>query len=248
MREFLIALQFLTRTPLNLRRDITQEELPRSMLYYPVIGLAIGLVLVLVNVALSRFLPPSVVNIIILVSLILITGGLHLDGFTDTVDGLYAGKTRDDILRIMKDSHIGAMGTVGLVCLLLFKFVLLENLPKEVFNSALVLMPVFGRWAMVVAAAAYPYARSEGTGKPFVKRVRLREWLGATLIAVAIGISAMKVKGVILFLMVFVAGFALAAFINKRIGGMTGDTLGAIGEAIEAFVLLGVCVLSPTTF
>jgi adenosylcobinamide-GDP ribazoletransferase len=248
MREFFIALQFLTRVPIELHHELAPAELPRSMLYYPAVGLLIGLVLMVVRIAVARLLPAPLVVLIVLILLIVITGGLHLDGFSDTLDGFYAGRNREDILRIMKDSHIGAMGVIGLVCLLLFKFISLQSLGKEVINTALVLMPVLGRWSMVIAASAAPYARSEGVGKPYVGYIGVREWLGATLFTVATAVFLMRlIKGSLLCLIVLLITFMLVVFIKRKIGGMTGDTLGAVGEAVEAVALLTILMLSRSS-
>lgn len=245
MREFLIALQFLTRIPVTLRGEVTLAQIARSTLYFPLVGLAVGAALGGVHWALSRFVPSIVVSVLVLILLILLTGGLHLDGFADTLDGLYGGQTGEEILRIMRDSHIGAIGVVGLICVLTLKFALIHSLPRGLVWHSLILMAVLGRWAMVLAAAAYPYARAEGIGRPFVGRIHRREWAGASLIALLISIGLLQVKGLALLLIALFVGFACAAAISHRVGGMTGDTLGSVEELAEVSVLLAVCILGP---
>ena len=247
MRGFLIALQFLTRVPVYWPRGITQEELPRSMLYYPAVGLLIGLVLAAVNHAGSAFFPRGLLAAGLLLIPILLTGGLHLDGFADTVDGFYGGRSREAILAIMKDSHIGAMGVIGLIGLLLFKFSLLQSLGPDIMSPALILMPALGRWSMVVVASTTTYARSEGTGQAFVGHISTREWLGATFLTVITALFLMRLlKATILCLMVLLMTFALATLMKRKIGGATGDTLGATNEIIEVLALLIVFMLHPS--
>ena len=165
--RFLAALKFLTIIPLPWRREASPEEIGRSIGYFPVIGLIIGLILAGLNWLLSLFLPSAVVNALLIVSLVVLSGALHLDGFVDTCDGIAGHKTIEERWRVMHDSRAGAFGIVGVFLLLLVKYVSLNSVPESLLMVTLVLMPVVSRWAMVYTVFAYPYARPAGLGKVF---------------------------------------------------------------------------------
>ena len=130
MKRFLIALQFLTILPLNIKGKIEEKDFGRSLIYYPIVGLLIGLFLAGIAY-ISAFLPPLVTSVLILVAWMVITGGIHLDGFADTCDGFYGNRPKEDILKIMRDSRIGTMGAAGVVMLLLIKFATLSSIRSE---------------------------------------------------------------------------------------------------------------------
>jgi adenosylcobinamide-GDP ribazoletransferase len=244
MKGLIIALQFLTKIPIRPRLKIESEDLGKSMLWFPLIGLIIGGILVLVNVIASKFFSPLLLNILILLILIWITGAIHLDGFVDTVDGFSGGRTKEEVLRIMRDSSAGVIGIIGLICLLLLKLGLLQELKGNFKNQVLLLMPVMGRWSLVLTSFFSPYARKEdGLGKPFTEYVKLKEFAIATLLALIIGIIFLKFTCLILLSSIFVVTFLAGRFFLRKIGGVTGDTLGAVNEIAEItclFILLGV--------
>jgi len=238
MKSIVAAIQFLTIFGSGKRGEVTSGYLSRSLFYFPFVGLLIGGCLVGLNFALSKYLNHSVVNLSIIILLIILTGALHLDGFADTVDGFYAGKDSQGILKIMEDSHIGTMGAIGLVILILSKFALLEGIPEVIKYKALLLMPLSGRWAMVVSGSLSKGAKSGGLGKFFCKPVRLREWLGATLFTLIVAFLILKTQFLLFIFSIFLFTLILTRYINRKIGGMTGDTFGAINELTEAFSLL----------
>lgn len=251
MKDFIIAFQFLTRftiSPKNL--EVSKENLANSVVCFPIIGLVIGSLLVLINFVLGLFLPTLVVDGFIIVSLIFITRGLHLDGFADTIDGFTAGKTKEEILDIMSDSRVGAIGVIGIFCLLILKFSLIHEISVEVKNIALLLMCVLGRWAMVMVSASSNYAKEgNGLGRPFTDYVGLKEFVFATIITVLIcwGLfswGALPYKGIILILIVYLANLYLLKYVKGKIGGVTGDILGGVCEVTEVLVLFLIMVIS----
>ncbi len=250
MKNFIIALQFLTRFTISSKKfEVSTEDLANSSMCFPIIGMVIGSFLVLINFVLGLFLPSLVVDSFIIVSLIFITRGLHLDGFADTIDGFTAGKTKKEILEVMSDSRVGAMGVIGIFCLLVIKFFLIHEMPIQVKNIALILMPVLGRWAMIMAVASSDYAKdNNGLGKPFADYVGIKEFVFATIITVLIGWGLfswgpLHYKGIILILMVYLANLYLIRFVKGKVDGVTGDILGAICEIIEVLVLLLIMII-----
>jgi adenosylcobinamide-GDP ribazoletransferase len=239
---FLAALRFLTIIPLPGRR-ISPREVGRSIAYFPAVGAIIGLILVGLNWLLGFVLPQAVVNILLVVSLAVVSGGLHLDGFVDTCDGMVGHKTAAQRWRVMKDSRAGAFGIIGVCLLLLVKYVALNSVPLLWLVPTLVLMPVLGRWAMVYAVFAYPYAKPSGLGKVFKRETGSSEFLVATVIALAIAAMA-QLSGLVIMLGIWVVVTAVAFYFKGRFGGLTGDTYGAINEIAEVLVPILVCLLA----
>jgi adenosylcobinamide-GDP ribazoletransferase len=146
--SFFTALRFLTAIPLPLKHSDSAEDMARSTVFFPVIGLIIGGILVGLNLLLGLFLPRAVVNVLLIVSLVLLTGAMHLDGFADTFDGMAGNKPVEDRWKIMHDSRNGAFGITGLVLVLLVEFVALNSIPAGLMVMSLLIMPVLSRWAM----------------------------------------------------------------------------------------------------
>ncbi len=249
--SFIAALRFLTVIPFPIRRQITPEETGNSVVFYPVVGLIIGLILFALW-WLLEFLAWPLSTVFLIVVLILLNGALHLDGFIDTCDGLAGNKPAEERLRIMKDSRVGAFGVIGAALLILVKFVSLDSLVLEkVFSSSLILMPVFGRWAMVYAIVAFPYARSDGLGTMVKKYATWKKFSFATIItvALAIGIGAwLKIPYFYLVCPAIVGGIWLitvlwAWYLRRKFGGLTGDCYGAICEVAEVGLLIIINIL-----
>jgi len=240
--RFLAALRFLTIIPFPWRREVSPEELGRSAGYFPVVGIIIGLILAGLNWLLGLFLPSPVVNVLLVVSLVVISGALHLDGFIDTCDGIAGHKTPEQRWRVMRDSRTGGFGIVGACCLLLVKYISLNSVPETLLMATLVLMPVIGRWAMVYAIFAYPYARPSGLGKIFKQGASWQRFTMATLIALVVAIVLFQLAGLAIMVGIWVIVVAMAAYLKHKFSGLTGDTYGAINEVAEVCVLILACV------
>ncbi len=242
--KFLAALSFLTIIPLPRRREVSPEQVGRSIGYFPVVGIIIGLILAGLYWLLRLILPSAVVSGLLLVCLVMLTGGLHLDGFADTCDGIAGHKTPEARWQVMRDSRAGAFGIVGVCCLLIVKYVSLNSVPESLMMMTLVLMPVVSRWAMVYAVFAYPYARPSGLGKVFKQAASRRRLAIATLVALAVAIPWFRLAGLVIMLGVWVIVVAMAAYLKRKFSGLTGDTYGAINEVAEVGVLILVCLLA----
>ena len=240
---FFTALRFLTVMPLPLGRKASQEEVGRSLSYFPLVGLLLGLILAGLDRGLGLALPSSVVNALLVVTLALMTGAIHLDGFIDTCDGLVGDRTPQQRWEVMRDSRVGAFGVVGAFCLLLLKYVSLGGLPESSRLGALVLMPVLGRSTMVCCIFAFPYARPQGLGKAFKEQATWLRVALATALALALSLGFLRLSGAVLMLSVGVIALALAAFLRHKFAGLTGDAYGAIVEVSELAALLLVTVI-----
>ncbi len=244
MKSLFIAIQFLTIIPFGKKLKIEEGDFARSMVFFPVVGLIIGMFLVLINYLALIFLSSFVINVLIIITWVILTGALHLDGFADTVDGLWGGQSKEERLKIMKDSFIGAKGGVALFCLLALKFALLMEIIPHYKYQTLLFTPVMGRWAMVVGIFLAPYAKEEGMAMPFVEHKDKRHLLWASLIALIIGLFLFKFVSLGIMGLTFFVTFILTSYLKRRIGGITGDTLGALEEIIEVFILLVICLFS----
>ena len=242
--RFLTAVRFLTIIPLPGRREVSPEEVGRSIVYFPLVGLIIGLILVGLNWLLDPLLPSALINVLLVVFLVAISGAFHLDGFVDTCDGMAGHKTVEERWRVMKDSRAGAFGIIGVCCLLLVKYVSLSNVPESWLVETLVLMPVVSRWAMVYAVFAYPYAKPSGLGKAFKQGASWPRFTVATLITLVVAVILAQLTGFIIMLAVWVIVVVMAAYLKGKFGGLTGDTYGAINEVAEVGMLLLVCLLA----
>jgi len=190
------------------------------------------------------FLPSALVDVLLVVSLVAISGAFHLDGFVDTCDGMAGHKTVEERWRVMGDSRVGAFGIIGVCCLLLVKYVSLSNVPESWLVETLVLMPVVSRWAMVYAVFAYPYAKPSGLGKAFKQGASWPRFVIATVITLVVAVILAQLTGFIIMLAVWVIVVAMAAYLKGKFGGLTGDTYGAINEVAEVCLLILVCLLA----
>lgn len=233
----LAAVQFLTITPPLVRRPFTDAELGRAVGYFPLIGALLGCLLVGFNSLLVFILPPSVSAALVLAAWVLFTGALHLDGFLDSLDGLFGGRTTEERLRILRDEHVGAFAVIGGILLLLVKFQGLAAISHR--SAALWLAPVLGRWGMAVAVVAFPYARAEGLGRTMKDHAGWTQALLASAIAASAAWITAGALGLIILLLSGALMFLVVRFALTRLPGLTGDIYGALCELLEVFVLLG---------
>jgi adenosylcobinamide-GDP ribazoletransferase len=239
LSDFLRALSFLTILPVGQIPLSEGKELARSMAFFPLVGLVIGLLLALDYYLLSYFLPKSLVLWLTIGFLALLTGGLHLDGFADTMDGLASGGTREKILEVMKDSRIGAFGVIALILLIGAKYLALDQIANPSIHYSLILMVVMGRNAMVLVCYRSPYARSDGgLARPFAENLSAPEIVLSLVSAFSISLFLIGVKGIVLFLGIGLFSLGYRFFFIKKLGGVTGDILGAANELAELLCLI----------
>lgn len=260
MAEFLWALRFLTIIPIRLgwEEEIQPQRTGVVMSLFPLVGLIIGLLLVLVYIPLVKLFPVSLADALVIVTFIVITGALHLDGLADSADGILGGWDASRRLEIMKDSRIGVFGVLSLLIVLGLKYLSFHEIGGYITTNStfleaylpvydscaekatiLLMLPVVGRWSQVLAAGIYSYARNEpGTAWALINNTHLRHSIVASIVPILLAGFLLGEKGLIIT--AILAGFVLiqASYINVRIGGLTGDTLGAINEVTELLFLL----------
>ncbi len=241
---FPLALTFLTKLPWPWKGEAASADLARSLFWFPWVGALLGLVFMGAWVGFSRVLPlPAAAALLVCLSVV-ITGGLHLDGLADTVDGLGGGKTPEERRRIMKDSRVGAFGVLGLILVLLVKFAFFLAAGEQGWRAEFALFPVLSRWAMVFLAYLSAYARPEGgLGQAMTTGVSPRTAAGAGVSALLLAFLALGLKGLVLWAGSGAVIWLLSLYFRRALGGVTGDVLGAANELIEVAVLGGTLLL-----
>jgi len=245
MRSFLAALQFLTTLPIPARLDT--GDFARAPFWFPVTGLLLGALTAAADAALGYLgLPPMVRAILTVALMAALTGGLHLDGLADAADGFLSARPRDRVLEIMRDSRIGAMGVLALMFVLSLKVAAVMYLECSFRWKALLLAPAGARAMQLIIMQIQSYARGEdGLAALFLRHRRRTRTLWAfawivlspaMLLGPAGGISIVAAQLCLL-------GVALR-WTHRRIGGFTGDTLGAASELSECISSLAVLVVA----
>ncbi len=235
--SFFLAWRLLTVIPVG-RRGLAIERPGRSAAWFPLVGLIIGATLVLLDSLLTRLWPSLPATALLLVAWVVVTGGLHLDGFVDCCDGLLVAKSAERRLEIMKDSRVGAFGVVGAICLLLVKFSTLAALSPGSRAEWLLVVPVLSRWTMVWAAWRYPLARPEGFAVWFRQGLGWLQVLVAGSTALVIALVVGRWAGLASFVAVWLFALLFAVWIRRRVPGLTGDVYGALNELAEVVGLL----------
>jgi adenosylcobinamide-GDP ribazoletransferase len=246
MKRFLAAVQFLTVCPVPASIEIDERDLGASVPFFPIVGIIIGAAAALLDYGLGYILPLSVTSVLLVVFLIAVSSSLHMDGLADTADGFLSSRPREMILEIMQDSRVGPMGVVVITCVLLLKLTLLVAVPQVARWWVLLMTPFAGRCALLINMAIIPYARPEGgLGTIFYPTcfwlqlawvfvlLTVVGWLAAGLAGLAVGIAA------------FAFSIIFAFYVKSKIGGSTGDTLGAACEIMELIPALVYLILAP---
>jgi len=238
----LSAVRFLTVLPVFPQRGI-HAKISHATVYFPLVGLFLGAALYAINVVCDVMAFPALLTAVVLVIfLAAATGALHLDGLADTADAFLSGKAKDEMLTVMRDPHIGTMGVVALISVIAFKIALLYSITGPLKLAAFVTMCVAGRWAAVYAMFLFPYARVYGKAQELIKGMNAKIFIVATVLAcVCVGMAA-GLRG--LATLAVVGGFTYISgnFVRRKIGGITGDTLGALVESSEVLALFALYI------
>ena len=240
LQPFFAAVTFLTIIRLPHSWCGEQSAMERSLIWFPIVGLLIGASVALLDTVMCAVFPGIMVpSAITVIALIAVSGGLHLDGVADSADAFMSSRSRERMLEIMKDSCVGAMGSLAIAALLLLKFSALATLPHHCRIAVIILLPLAGRTALVVKTVSLPYARSGG-GLASAVHTSCRRWhaLVATIFLAVVAIALLGVIGIWITLATVVTTGLFSVYCKKKIGGLTGDTLGASCELVETVAAL----------
>ena len=243
MSDFLIALRFLTRIPSGENTSsLAWGSMAGSLTYYSLVGAVLGGIIALVSSGTDALRLGWSGDVLVVVALILLTGGLHLDGLADTADGVFSCLPRDRKLEIMRDSRIGTMGAAALWIVLILKVALLGDFNGWDKTRILFFMPVAGRGAMVWAVIRFPYARKEGMGSFFQGAAKRQLAVNGVFVIIA-AFVLFGLHGLILVGILTGAVQIMSYCLARSLGGLTGDTYGALCETTEMLTLLAGVVL-----
>lgn len=213
-----------------------ERQIAVAIPWFPIVGLLIGGLLLPVGGLAGGLWNETVRAVLLVVVWGVLTGGLHLDGLSDTFDGVMSWRPRERKLEIMKDSHIGAMGVLALVAVLLLKVAWVQA-SGHAWWQAVLLAPLWGRWATISAIVWFPPAREGGLGRGFRDEVRRRDFVLVTLVALLVAALVGGLTGVLAGLFVWGITHLLARWWVRTLGGLTGDTYGALCEVGEVAAL-----------
>ncbi|MEW6409892.1 MAG: adenosylcobinamide-GDP ribazoletransferase [Nitrospirota bacterium] len=236
--SIITAFKFLTILPLGGYLP-DERAIGKSIVFFPFVGITIGGILYISDYLLSTIFTRSVVDALLITVLVIITGGLHIDGFADTVDGIAGGKNPQDRLRIMKESNIGAVGVSCVVLLLLIKYSALLSIIEVQKGGALLMAPMISRWSQVQAICMGKSAREDGLGRIFIENGSAVKFLFATAFVTSMTIFVLPlIKVLLLLAIIFIISLIFLVFFNRMFNGVTGDAIGSVSEINEVIVLL----------
>jgi len=247
MRALAAAISTLTIFPLGRFMSFSEADLRASVRYFPLVGLALGALLRGEALALHLYVSPLPLAALTLLVSVVFTGALHLDGLADLADGLGAGGDPQRILAVMKDSRTGAFGVIALTLTLILKFAFFHELIGKGRFNAFLLVGLLSRWAMAFAAFLGTYPRATGTGKALVGQIGLPQSLGASSIAALLSWLIFKETGLLTMAAIALWTLLFVRVLRAKIGGLTGDGLGALNEITENLVLLILVITGPLT-
>jgi adenosylcobinamide-GDP ribazoletransferase len=243
MKGFFAAIKFLTVLPVPGGWSGDEKTLARSVPYFPLVGLLIGLIAAAFDYTIGQILPLLPTSALTIIFLIGLTGGLHMDGLADTADGFFSARPRDKMMEIMRDSRIGVMGVLAVVSVVLLKITLLTVILTSSRWVVILIMPLAGRAAVMVLMTALPYARPEGGLATLFAGSRSWLpvlWAWGLLFAVAGWLA--QGLGLVAAILALVITALFVLYNRSKIGGYTGDTLGAVCELAEIAPLLAAVI------
>lgn len=246
LQSILLLLQFMTRIPINISLPCELEDFKRASSFIPIVGVAVGSFQLLVCLLLIKFLPVNMACIFVLLSGVFITGGFHIDGLGDTCDGFFAFKGgKEKIIEIMKDSRIGTYSCIAIIVDLLIRYTAYVTIVSEGKLYGLILAPIAGRISLEFIAFIGKRAKEKGSGNLFIGNIDKKQFY--------IGVSLMLVLNIIflnfsnifelgtVILVLFISTILFNSLCNNKIGGLTGDSLGANNEISELLCLIILC-------
>ena len=236
MTSIIAAFQFLTIFPTLIKRMFTSQEMGRAVGWFPLVGVVLGFILFGVNSSARLIFPQTVAAALTISAWIALTRFFHLDGFMDTLDGLFGGWTPERRLEIMKDSRMGAFGTIGGILVLLTQYAALSSISN--LFAALLLATTLGRWASPLVIYAFPYAREDGLGIEMKRNVGMKETILATLITGLTAWFTFGWLGFALMLGAAIIAILISLYTLRLIPGLTGDIYGTVTTTIETLVLV----------
>ena len=243
MKELILAIQFLTRIPLNINIQTEDDSFAKSVLWFPAAGILIGAFGAAAYWLSSQLLEGLFPVICAVFVNVCITGGLHVDGLADTCDGIFSARKRERMLEIMKDSRIGTNGTLAVVFDIILRVGILAAVAPQNLLWLLFAAPIASRALLPLIMKLSVYARAEGMGGLFLGKQTWNRTLTALIAGGAISIMLLRGVGLTAFAAATAVALIFRGYIYSKLQGMTGDTVGATNELAEMAFLLAAAVL-----
>ncbi|MBP6323203.1 MAG: adenosylcobinamide-GDP ribazoletransferase [Fusobacteriaceae bacterium] len=245
MKGLIALFKFTTRLPLGNSSNFTEDGVGKSMKFFPLVGIILGLIMYTAHTLLSLYINSSlVIAAVIVVIYVILTGALHLDGLSDTFDGIFSYRSKQRMLEIMKDSRVGANGVIVLVLYFILNIIFLADLESIdlPMGAFILLYPVVGRMNTVINCATAPYARTSGMAKDFVEQTDYKGFLISFLITMGYAYAVLTyfkldISIIAIVPIMAILGYYFARLMTRKIGGVTGDTLGAVLELTQVVML-----------
>ena len=242
LNDFITGLQFLSRIRLWPQKKWAENGFGRSVKWFPLVGLCIGLGDIFVLWICSPYFSGLPLGVLLLLSHFFWAGAICYDGLMDVADGVFSGRPREQMLEIMKDSRSGAFGVLAGAVALLIRVIFLGNLPELMLVPVLLFTPVLSRWLMAGGVTLFPYARKEGLGGMFSNYSSWGSFSFATLLMILIFlVGLMKFSPDILMIISIIgilSGLGVAFWLSAKLKGLTGDCYGAITESSELIIFI----------
>ena len=244
LRPLLAAIQFLTVIPFPKSFTGGEKELEKCMPFFPVVGLLIGMIIAAFDYVIGLILPPLPASVMTAIVMTAISGGLHMDGLADTADGFFSARPRERVLEIMRDSRTGVMGVLAVAFVIVLKVSLLISIFPPFRPGIIALMPLAGRCSFVVMMTALPYVRREGgLATAFGAKKSWLNVLWASAFLLAAGWLVGRWMGITAGFSALLVAALFSVYCFRKIGGYTGDTLGAGCELTEIIPAIAAVVL-----
>lgn len=234
---FLIALTFFTRIPIRFKGDVSQEEFFKSMLFLPIIGLVLGIILLGIALLIHNVKSINIQAVLLLISYLALTGGLHLDGLADTSDAIFSAKDKEKMFEIMKDSRLGTFGAVVLILLLLANFSGFTYVFESRSYSVLLIMPIIGRYCALQLGAFSKAVPTGGLGEGFSKVDKPLYSVIYFIVLILLLILLKQYKLIISSVLTIIISLFEIPYFKRTLGGITGDLFGFTIELTQTLFL-----------
>jgi len=246
LRWFVLSFIYMTRLPIKTKFDVTENDVSKTSIFFAFTSLFIGAFMYLFYYIFTLIGFDIFAIVISLAAGVIMTGGLHVDGFIDCADAFFVSDSKERALEILKDSRVGAYGAIACVFLFIVKIALLFELSITGASMlfAIICMPIAAKIPVLVVAYFSKYAREQGSGKSIITQMKLHEMLISYLFILAILMFCFKENGLIIFISMIALGFIYTSIGKKKIGGATGDLLGSANESGEILFLVLIFILN----
>ena len=243
VNQIILLIQFMTRIPIPIKVEYSEKQLGKGIKYFPLVGYLIGIIIFITGIVLNKYIDNKyIISLLLILIELKLVGLIHIDGLADSFDGLFSYRDKDKILEIMKDSRVGTNGVVVLIFYYLAKLILIAEIISRGDIRCLIIYPIIARMSTSVNAGFGVYARDNGMSTGIIGMNQVKDSIFSVILTLLLIILVYYNSGILKGLVMFVAGilfiFYFRHVVYKKIGGITGDTMGASLEMTGLVVLL----------